>query len=189
MNNILLLSQNTAEKFTLGANDRLCILSLNSQNEIEVELKGEGAVFEYRSLATQTISQKIHIFHNAPNTESFLFARHILSGDSRANFNGIIEAGKNCPNVKSRQIVNSLLLSPNARAISKPELKIYCDAVECYHGATCGNLSEDDLFYLQSRGMTLENAKKILQNAFAKEVAREHPSEEQKEKWKKILFV
>jgi len=182
MNNLLLISENTSQKFSLAENERLCILSFNSQSDISVELCGEGAVFEYRSLSLLGTEQKIHVAHKAQNTKSFLFARHILSDNSKAIFNGIIEAGRHCTNISSRQLVNSILLSPSAKAISKPELKIYCDEVECSHGSTCGGLDEEALFFLQSRGMDLEAAEKILLHAFAIELTKEHPDEKQREK-------
>jgi len=183
MNNLLFISENVSRKFSLAENECLSILSFNSQNDLSVELCGEGAVFEYRSLSIfdkeEKTEQKIHVVHKAQNTKSFLFARHILSDNSRAIFNGIIEVGKHSSNISSRQLVNSILLSPNAKVISKPELKIYCDDVECSHGNTCGGLDEDSLFFLQSRGMDLEQAKKILLHAFAADTAKKHPNEEQ----------
>jgi Fe-S cluster assembly protein SufD len=157
-------------------------LSFNSRSSISVELCGEGAVFEYRSLSLSGTEQKIHVMHKARNTRSFLFARHILNDNSKAIFNGIVEAGRHCVNISSRQLVNSILLSPSAKAISKPELKIYCDEVECSHGSTCGGLDDEALFFLQSRGMDLEAAEKILLRAFAAELAKEHPDERQREK-------
>jgi len=179
MNNLLFISENISQKFSLAENEHLYILSLNSQSDISVELCGEGAIFEYRSLSIfgkeEKVKQKIHVVHKAQNTKSFLFARHILNDNSRAVFNGIAEVGKHCANISSRQLINSILLSPGAKAISKPELKIYCDEVECSHGSTCGGLDEDELFYLQSRGMDLEQARKILLRAFAAAVAKEHP--------------
>jgi Fe-S cluster assembly protein SufD len=186
MNSLLFVFENNSKKFSLAENERLSILSFNSQNDLTVELCGEGAVFEYRSLSVfgkgEKTEQKVHIAHKAHNTKSFLFARHILNGNSKAFFNGIVEAGRHCANISSRQLVNSMLLSPNAKAVSKPELKIYCDEVECSHGSTCGGLDEDSLFFLQSRGMDLKQAKKILLHAFATEVAKEHPNEEQKKR-------
>jgi Fe-S cluster assembly protein SufD len=165
------------EKFSLKENEHLKILSFNSRNDITVELCGEGADFEYRSLSVfgedKNAEQKINVLHKAPNTKSFLFARHILSGSAKAFFNGIINIGEDCVNINSRQLVNSILLSPNAKAISKPELKIHCDEVECSHGSTCGGLDEESLFYLQSRGMNLEQAEKLLLHAFAAEVSEE----------------
>ncbi|MDR0517554.1 MAG: SufD family Fe-S cluster assembly protein [Fibromonadaceae bacterium] len=187
MNSLLFVSENNSKKISLAQNECLSILSFNSQNNFIVELCGEGAVFEYRSLSVfggnEKMEQKIHITHKAQNTKSFLFARHILSGSSKAFFNGIVEAGKHCANISSRQLVNSMLLSPNAKAVSKPELKIYCDEVECSHGSTCGGLDEDSLFFLQSRGMDLKQAEKILLHAFAAELAKEHPNQEQKERF------
>ena len=183
MNNLLFISENVSRKFSLAENECLSILSFNSQSDLSVELCGEGAVFEYRSLSVfgkeEKMEQKIHVMHKAQNTKSFLFARHILSDNSKAVFNGIIEVGKHSSNISSRQLVNSMLLSPTAKVISKPELKIYCDDVECSHGNTCGGLDEDSLFFLQSRGMDLEQAKKILLYAFAADVAKKHPNEEQ----------
>jgi Fe-S cluster assembly protein SufD len=187
MNSLLFIFENNSSKFSLKENEHLSILSFNSHSNIEVELCGEGAIFEYRSLSVfgkdELVEQKICVAHKAENTKSFLFARHILSDNSKAVFNGIVEAGKHCKNISSRQLVNSLLLSPGAKALSKPELKIYCDEVECSHGSTCGGLDDDSLFYLQSRGMDLEEAKKILLRAFAVEVAKEHPNEEQRQKF------
>ncbi|MCL2283605.1 MAG: SufD family Fe-S cluster assembly protein [Fibromonadales bacterium] len=178
-NNLLFVSENISRKFALAENEHLRILSFNSQSDICVELCGEGAAFEYRSLSVSGTQQKIHVMHKARNTKSFLFARHILNDSSKAVFNGIIEAGKHCAGISSRQLVNSILLSPNAKALSKPELKIYCDEVECSHGSTCGGLDENSLFFLQSRGVGLEEAKKILLRAFAAEVAKEHPDAQQ----------
>jgi len=187
MNSLLLISENTSEKFSLKENEHLSILAFNSQSDIRVELCGEGAAFEYRSLSVfgkdEKTEQKVNVLHKAPNTKSFLFARHILNDNSKAVFNGIVEVGEHCANINSKQLVNSMLLSPNARVVSKPELKIYCDEVECSHGNTCGGLDEENLFYLQSRGMDAKQAEEILLNAFAAEVAKEHPSEEQRRKF------
>jgi len=183
MNSLLFISENISRKFSLAENECLSILSFNSQNDLSIELCGEGAVFEYRSLCVfgkeEKAEQRIHVVHKVRNTKSFLFARHILSDNSRAIFNGIIEVDKHSSNISSRQLVNSILLSPNAKVVSKPELKIYCDDVECSHGNTCGGLDEDALFFLQSRGIDLEQAKMILLRAFAAEVGKGHLDEEQ----------
>ncbi|MCL2207677.1 MAG: SufD family Fe-S cluster assembly protein [Fibromonadales bacterium] len=173
MNNFVFISQNIAQNFSLAENESLRVLAFNSHSDINVELCGEGAAFEYRSLSVSGTQQKVHVMHKAQNTKSFLFARHILSDDSKAVFSGIIEAGKHCENISSRQLVNSILLSPAAKVVSKPELKIYCDEVECSHGSTCGGLDEESLFFLQSRGLSLEDAKRILLRAFVAEVSEE----------------
>jgi len=173
MNSLQFISENVSREFSLSKDESLSILSFNSQSDISVELCGEGASFEYRSLSVfgkeEKIEQKIRVVHKAQNTKSFLFARHILSDNSKAIFNGIIEVGEHSLNASSRQLVNSILLSPSAKVISKPELKIYCDEVECSHGNTCGGLDEEALFFLQSRGMDLEQARKSLLWAFMSE--------------------
>jgi len=173
MNSLLLVREKNNYEFSLKENEHLSIFSFNSQIRINVELCGEGADFEYRSLTilnNEKTEQKINVAHKTPNTRSFLFARHILNGNAKAEFNGTIEVYPNSKDIKSRQLVNSILLSPNAKAISKPELKIFCDEVECSHGSTCGGLDEDSLFYLQSRGLDTAQAEEILLLAFAEEI-------------------
>ena len=70
----------------------------------------------------------------------------------------------------SRQSNRNLLLSEGARSDAKPELKIFADDVKCAHGATVGELDEDALFYLQSRGIPTDRAKKLLIEAFIAEI-------------------
>ncbi|MBO5422896.1 MAG: SufD family Fe-S cluster assembly protein [Fibrobacteraceae bacterium] len=144
-----------------------------SRTSSEIFLNGSSSFADYRSLAilTDKASEHSHlkIHHNARETKSTQFARHFLSNSSYASYDGSVLAGENCPQVNSSQLINTIL-QDNAKVSVKPNLKIYHDEVECSHGCTCGSFDEEELFYLQSRGLTEEKAKKILTRSFAREV-------------------
>ncbi|MEE1067430.1 MAG: SufD family Fe-S cluster assembly protein [Fibrobacteraceae bacterium] len=144
-----------------------------SRTSSEIFLNGSSSFADYRSLAilTDKASEHSHlkIHHNARETKSSQFARHFLSNSSYASYDGSVLAGENCPQVNSSQLINTIL-QDNAKVSVKPNLKIYHDEVECSHGCTCGSFDEEELFYLQSRGLTEEKAKKILTRSFAREV-------------------
>jgi Fe-S cluster assembly protein SufD len=80
--------------------------------------------------------------------------------------------------IDARQTNRSLLLSDDAVANSKPQLEIYADDVKCSHGATIGRLSEEAIFYLRSRGVSLAGARRLLTLAFANEILTGLPSPE-----------
>ena len=94
----------------------------------------------------------------------------ILDDKSHGVFNGKILVDQNAQKTESHQTNRSLLLSNDAHIDTKPELQIYADDVQCTHGATVGKLDEDSLYYLRSRGIAKEEARKILTLAFAKKI-------------------
>ncbi len=141
---------------------------------IDVDLNGEGANFDYRSLSVLKGSaskhQRLTIRHNAPNTISNQFARNLLDEHAYVSYDGSVIVGEGCSQVNSSQLVNSILMGDEASVSVKPVLKIYHDDVECTHGNTCGELDADQMFYLESRGIPTETAKKMLMKSFAKEL-------------------
>jgi len=141
---------------------------------IDVDLNGEGANFDYRSLSVLKGSaskhQRLTIRHNAPNTVSSQFARNLLDEKSYVSYDGSVIVGDHCSQVNSSQLVNSILLGDESSVSVKPVLKIYHDDVECTHGNTVGELDADQMFYLTSRGIPAETAKKMLMKSFAKEL-------------------
>ena len=108
--------------------------------------------------------------HLAPGCSSEQFFRGVLGGRSRGVFNGraLIQAGADGSSV--RQSNANLLLSPLAEMDTKPELEIYADEVEASHGATVGQLDEDAVFYLRSRGLSDPAARRLLTVAFCRVV-------------------
>lgn len=140
-------------------------------NTIEVKLNGRGAECNVNGLyladGTQKVSTKVNIFHNVPQCHSSQLFKGILDGESRTSFSGRIYVAKDAQKTEAYQANNNLLVSKSAKAYTQPHLEIYADDVKCSHGATVGSLNADELFYMRSRGIALEQAKLLQQEAFA----------------------
>jgi Fe-S cluster assembly protein SufD len=124
------------------------------------------------SLATgkQLIDNHTTIDHAKPNCVSHELYKAVLDGTSRGVFNGKIFVRKDAQKTDAKQTNKTLLLSDDATMDTKPQLEIFADDVKCTHGATVGQLDEEQVFYLRSRGMGLEAARDILTFAFASDV-------------------
>ena len=108
--------------------------------------------------------------HKTPHCRSNEMYKGIYLGDSKGVFNGKIMVRKDAQKIDAFQSNNNLLLSDNSTIDSKPQLEIYADDVKCSHGCTIGQLDEDALFYMRSRGVGVDEAKAVLTYAFASEV-------------------
>ncbi|PCJ96356.1 MAG: Fe-S cluster assembly protein SufD [Zetaproteobacteria bacterium] len=104
--------------------------------------------------------------HIAPHCLSNQFYRTILDDESRGVFQGKVHVHKDAQKTDGYQLSNTLLLSPKCEMDTKPELEIYADDVKCSHGATTGQLDEEPLFYLRSRGLSEAQARILLVQAF-----------------------
>jgi len=113
--------------------------------------------------------------HVAPNTFSDLLYKGALDGQSRAVFRGIIRVHEGAQQTDAYQTNRNLLLSDEARADSLPNLEIEADDVRCSHGATVGQLDQDAIFYLMSRGMSRPVAERLVVLGFLGEVLRRLP--------------
>jgi len=151
------------------------------RNEVEADLNGEGSRAELYGLYLATAGQQVEnstcIRHNKPDCKSREHYKGILSGDARAVFRGRIVVAEDAQLTDSKQTNNNLLLSEEARINSKPQLEIYADDVSCTHGATVGQLEEEKLFYLQSRGISRVDANSLLVQAFGNEIVSKVDSE------------
>lgn len=124
------------------------------------------------------------IHHRAPDTTSEQIAKGILDGDSKGVFTGLIHIHPKAQRVASSQLNKNLLLSKKAQVHSQPQLEIFADDVKCSHGSTTGQLSDDEVFYFQARGIPADRARTILAHGFGLEIvqkiadkkAREHVS-------------
>ncbi len=145
-----------------------------SKNDIRVNLVGEKATADigglYIPCSKSILDFNIKMNHLFKKTSSNQFFRGILKEHSRASFTGLVKIEKNCKGSKSNQINNNLVLSKKAHIKSDPQLEIYCNDVECSHGSTVGQFDDDSLFYLCSRGISRENSKKMLLEAFYMDV-------------------
>ena len=119
-----------------------------------------------------------YIEHAVPHCTSDELFKYVLRDDSRGVFTGRILVAQDAQKTQAYQNNRNLLLSPSARMQSKPQLEIYADDVKCSHGMTTGQLSADALFYMRQRGISLEEARLMLSNAFAEDVIARIPVED-----------
>ncbi|HZH32454.1 MAG TPA: Fe-S cluster assembly protein SufD [Pyrinomonadaceae bacterium] len=110
------------------------------------------------------------IDHSSPHCTSHQLYKGILDGKSRAVFNGKVFVHRDAQQTDAQQSNKNLLLSNEARVDTKPQLEIYADDVKCAHGATVGQLEEEELFYLVSRGLHTDLARNLLTYGFAEEL-------------------
>jgi Fe-S cluster assembly protein SufD len=118
----------------------------------------------------QTLDQQITVVHAAPNCTSRQSFRGVLDGRSVGVFNGGIDVRPGADGADAAQTNANLLLSERAEANTQPRLEILADEVTCTHGATVGQLDESALYYLRSRGIPVDVARRLLVNAFADQV-------------------
>ena len=108
--------------------------------------------------------------HAAPHCASHEYYNGILEGRSKGVFHGRILVRPGAQKTDAKQTNKNLLLSEDATVDTKPQLEIYADDVKCTHGATVGQLNEESVFYLRSRGLAGETARRMLIHAFAGEI-------------------
>ena len=109
--------------------------------------------------------------HASPNCFSDEKYKGILMDKSTAVFNGKIIVHPDAQKTNAYQRNHNVLLSNDATVNTKPQLEIFADDVKCTHGATIGQLDEEPMFYMRSRGITEDTARKMLLNAFANDIA------------------
>jgi Fe-S cluster assembly protein SufD len=110
------------------------------------------------------------IDHKMPNCTSHQTYKGIVDGSARAVFNGKVFVRENAHGTDAQQSNKNLLLSNDARVDTKPQLEIFNDDVKCAHGATVGQLEEEELFYLLTRGLNESLARNLLTYGFAEEI-------------------
>ncbi|HWE06870.1 MAG TPA: Fe-S cluster assembly protein SufD [Rhizomicrobium sp.] len=148
-----------------------------SRLELAIELEGEGAEAELSGASV--LGGKLHadvtthIDHMAGRTASRQLFKNVAGGNSRAVYQGKITVRKGADGSDSRQTAKAVLLGARAEADLKPELEILADDVKCAHGAAVGDLDADSLFYLRSRGLKEDEARRLLIHGFLEEAIME----------------
>lgn len=145
-----------------------------TRNNFHVDLRGEHAEAYVCGMAISESRQYVDNFvfmdHLEPNCTSTQLFKYVLQDESIGSFCGRIRVEKDAQKTLAYQSNNNLCSSPKARMYSKPQLEIYADDVKCSHGLTTGQLDEDALLYLRSRGIAESEARLILMQAFTAEV-------------------
>ena len=145
-----------------------------TRNDLIVRLAGRGAACQLYGLVRiagqQFADDHTWIRHEEPDCTSSEDYRAVLDDRAEGVFNGLIHVSPGAQRTASRQSSHNLLLSDHALMNTKPELQIHADDVKCSHGATIGQLDEDALFYLRSRGLDRQRARDVLVHAFGADV-------------------
>lgn len=145
-----------------------------ARHNLNVALGGEHTDTTIDGLYVATGSQHVDnhtsIDHARPNCTSHQLYKGILDGRARAVFNGKVFVREGALLTDAHQLNKNLVLSKDANVDTKPQLEIFADDVKCSHGATVGQLEDDELFYLASRGIAPDRARALLTFGFAEDV-------------------
>ncbi len=162
-----------------------------ARNESAVLLQQEGAEANingaYRLYKNGHSDITTNIKHLAAHTISNQLVKGVLDGESKGVFQGQIHIAPDAQQTEGYQLHRALLLSDEAEVDCKPELEIFADDVKCSHGATSGDLDKEQIFYMQTRGITFENARQILIDAYLNESLQKVENEQIRAWLKEIL--
>lgn len=132
----------------------------------------------YLAGKNQHVDNQTTLHHKVPDTRSSQFYKGVAGSNGRGVFSGLVKVDKDAQRSNASQLNKNLMLGQESQIDTKPELEIAADDVKCSHGATIGQLSELELFYLRSRGIGADQAKQMLARGFITEVIDEfvdHP--------------
>ena len=167
-NNIDQDTNSVSETFLLSSGSNFI------KNEINCNLKGKYSSAFINGIFS--LNEKRHheirtcVNHLIDNTKSYQLIKSVLDKDSKSVYQGKIYVNSDAQKTDGYQLSKAILLSENAEFNAKPELEIYADDVKCSHGSASGNLNQDSIFYLMSRGLNYKQAKELLINGFLLDV-------------------
>ena len=132
---------------------------------------------------------KTVINHNEENCKSYQLIKSVLSENSKGIYQGKIYVNSKAQKTDGYQLSRALLLNDDVEFNAKPELEIYADDVKCSHGSTSGNIDENSIFYLMSRGLSHDQSKKLLTNGFLNEAVEKITNTDVKSLIKKLTGI
>ena len=145
-----------------------------ARHHYDVRLKEEGSELRLNGVSVLDDKEQVHNFirihHEAPQCVSHQHFKNIINGQARSSFDGTVIVNQGAQLTNSNQLINNLMLSDDCHADNKPNLMIFADDVKCTHGATIGQIDEEQWFYLQTRGLSARVAKELLTRSFAKSI-------------------
>jgi len=154
--------------------DGITLTNGYTRNDYHIDVDGEHCDTQLLGMAIASGEQHVDnhtlINHNAPRCQSNEMFKYVLNDNSVGAFAGKILVKPNCPKIDAYQGNRNIVASPTAHMYTKPQLEIYTDDVKCSHGSTIGQLDQDALFYMQTRGISLPVAQKLLMQAFMSDV-------------------
>lgn len=175
------------QKIVLDRGDTLDMVlvvlpGVSTDVSVSVDLVGAGASAEiyglYLCTGDQQVRIRTEIRHESGGCTSRQLFKGLAGGSARASFDGLVYVRQDAQQTKAFQENHNILLSDSARVETRPQLEIYADDVECSHGATIGRLSEDELFYMRSRGIPEDEARVLQMISFLSPVVGRIPDED-----------
>ena len=186
-NNINLEKNSISENFIFSSGSKFI------KNEINCNLNDEYSSAFINGILNLSNSHhheiKTNINHLAENTKSYQLIKSVLSGNAKGIYQGKIYVDSKAQKTNGYQLSKALLLSEDTEFDGKPELEIYADDVKCSHGATSGNLDEDAIFYLMSRGLSHHQSKELLINGFLLDAVEKITDQEIKDLIKNMIGI
>lgn len=180
------------EKNSVASSNNITLHGGLIRNSTHHHLSGEGSQsYSYGLFLAdkfQHVDNFVNVDHASPNCTSNQLFKGVLDDMATGVFNGRILVRKNAQGTVAYQKNNNILLTDNAKMDTKPQLEIYADDVRCSHGATVGQLDEDALFYMQSRGINKRDARLMLMFGFAHEVIQNIKIEPLKERMDNLVM-
>lgn len=147
---------------------------LDYSGEIKIRIKGQKANVQILGIILGTDNQKISLYtlqeHQEPESVSDLFIKSVMFDRACINYSGLIKIDKDAQKSNAYQKNQNLLMSKYARADSRPYLEILANDVRCTHGATIGKINKEQLYYLNTRGLTNDAAVRLILQGFYQEV-------------------
>ncbi len=169
---------------SLSDNSKFMATNTSSGNRLtrhhyDISFMGNNSKLSLNSLAILEGEEQVHNYvrvnHDGLGCTSNQNFRNILNNKARTSVDTTVVVNKDARLTKSDQLINNLMLSENARADAKPNLMIFNDDVKCTHGATVGQINDDQLLYLKSRGLSDREARSLLTTGFAKGIVEYIP--------------
>ena len=184
-------------------------INLDKNSHLEYFILSKGSKFakhdincslnnEYGSVALNGIidlNEKKHheiktvINHNKENCKSYQLIKSVLNENSKGVYQGKVYVNSKAQKTDGYQLSRALLLNDYVEFNAKPELEIYADDVKCSHGSTSGNIDENSIFYLMSRGLSHAQSKKLLTDGFLNEVVEKITNQDVKSLVKKFTGI
>lgn len=138
--------------------------------DVSIDLAGPGAEAHLKGLylcrADEKVNFRIVMHHRAPGCKSTQLFNGIAGGSAQVSFDGTIVVAPDAQQTEAFQENHNIVLTETAKVTTRPQLEIYADDVKCSHGATVGQLSEDELFYMRSRGIPEAQARTLQMLSF-----------------------
>lgn len=163
------------------------------RHNLKADLKAENAsceMYGFQQLgAGLMVDHNIQSNHWASNTQSRQLFKTIVQDDSKSIFQGRIFIEKKAQKSDAEQLCKNMMLSEKCTVDTKPQLDVYADDVKANHGAAIGRLDPQELFYLQSRGLSKEQSLELLMSAYGLEILNKLDSQDLKKAGRDLMFT